>query len=152
MFEFFALATVLLFGSYLAWSLATSKPRRQVIQSHAHDVGKGLKEIAAHFPRGLLLLGLVLAAFVVTRAGAPGGLIVVLLGALIFLFASRWLEEFRFLMELDDDAFPGRNDKLIWALLLIVLPPVGLWQFSSWRAVRWPQKQASAADPQVDLS
>lgn len=71
--------------------------------------------------------------------------------ALLYLFAVAWLREFEFLIQLRDDAFPGRNDKLIWALLLIVLPPVGVWLFHSYRGVRWPEPSASkrggVADP-----
>lgn len=57
----------------------------------------------------------------------------------VVLFGLEWLREFGFLMRLNDDAFPGRNDKLIWAILMIVLPPVGLWQFRSYRQAHWPE-------------
>ena len=63
--------------------------------------------------------------------------------ACLLIFAEVWLHEFRFLMELRDDAFPGHNDKLIWACLLIVLPPVGAWMFRAHRLVRWPDANAA---------
>ncbi len=56
----------------------------------------------------------------------------------LFLLATSWLKEFRFLMNLRDDAFQGHNDKLIWAILMIVLPPVGVGVFRSYRLQRWP--------------
>ena len=35
-------------------------------------------------------------------------------------------------MQVPDSAFPGRSDKLVWALLLVLLPPIGaplFWAF-----------------------
>lgn len=72
----------------------------------------------------------------------PIALLVVAVACLV-LFAEVWLKEFRFLMELRDDAFPGQNDKLIWGILLIVLPPVGAWLFRAHRLVRWPEVKAA---------
>ena len=60
-------------------------------------------------------------------------LLVVAILAALFVFAHAWVREFRILMSLRDDAFPGRSDKLIWAVLLIVLPPVGTYLFHSYR-------------------
>ena len=50
-----------------------------------------------------------------------------IVGTAAVMFARAWLREFTYLMRLSDDPFPGHNDKLIWAILLIVLPPVGTW-------------------------
>ena len=58
-----------------------------------------------------------------------------------------WVREFTFLMRLDDEAFPGRNDKLIWAVLLMVLPPVGVWLFQGYREVQWPVAKPGRAEP-----
>ncbi len=66
--------------------------------------------------------------------------------AAIILFARAWLKEFTFLMRLRDDAFPGHNDKLIWAILLIVLAPVGTWLFQNYREVHWPEAKPSKGD------
>ncbi len=57
------------------------------------------------------------------------------------LFLRTWRDEFLFLMGLHDDDFPGRNDKLIWVFLLLVLAPVGVWLFRSYRMARWPQPE-----------
>ncbi len=65
--------------------------------------------------------------------------------AALVLFVRAWVAEFTTLMRLGDDAFPGGNDKLIWAVLLIVLPPVGVWMFGTYRESRWPE-----AKPAVD--
>ncbi len=63
--------------------------------------------------------------------------------AAVVLFARAWLREFTYLMRLRDDAFPGHNDKLIWAILLIVLPPVGAWLFQTYREAHWPEAKPS---------
>ena len=68
----------------------------------------------------------------------PLVLTLALLAAFV-LFARAWLKEFTYLMRLGDDAFPGHNDKLIWAILLIVLPPVGAWLFQTYREAHWPE-------------
>jgi len=66
-------------------------------------------------------------------------LLVLAFVAALILFARAWLKEFTYLMRLRDDAFPGHNDKLIWAILLIVLPPVGTWLFQTYREAHWPE-------------
>jgi hypothetical protein len=76
-----------------------------------------------------------LAAIILIALMAQDARVVVLalLAMLVLLFGLEWRREFAYLMTLDDQAFPGRNDKLIWAMLLIVLPPIGLWLFRSHR-------------------
>jgi hypothetical protein len=64
-------------------------------------------------------------------------------------FARAWAYEFRFLMSLGDDAFPGAFDKVVWAVLLILAPPVGLHMFRSYRLAHWPRTKAKTA---YDLS
>ncbi len=75
----------------------------------------------------------------------------VLFIGLVVAFAVAWIAEFAFLMRQPDDAFNGRNDKLIWAILLIVLPPVGVVAFWSFRRAHWssdrkPEPVGSARD------
>ena len=69
--------------------------------------------------------------------------------AAFVLFARAWVREFTTLMRLGDDAFPGHNDKLIWSMLLIVLPPVGVWLFGTYREAHWPEvkPKGPAVDP-----
>ena len=76
-------------------------------------------------------------------------LLLVTFGLAGFSFARAWLREFTFLMRVDDDAFHGRNDKLIWAILLIVVSPVGLYLFRSYRLIQWPE--AKPISPAHDL-
>jgi hypothetical protein len=66
----------------------------------------------------------------------------------LVLFGRAWLKEFTYLMRLRDDVFPGHNDKLIWAILLIVLAPVGIWLFQTYREAHWPEAKPSRG--QVD--
>ena len=66
--------------------------------------------------------------------------------AAIVLFARAWLREFTYLMRLRDDVFPGHNDKLIWAMLLIVLPPVGAWLFQTYREAHWPEAKPGKSE------
>ena len=75
----------------------------------------------------------------------PAVLLAVMVAAFV-LFARAWIREFAYLMRLRDDAFPGHNDKLIWAILLIVLPPVGAWLFGSYREAHWPEAKPGRAD------
>ena len=62
----------------------------------------------------------------------PAVLVLALIAGVV-LFARAWLREFVVLMGLGDNAFPGAHDKLIWAILMIVLPPVGVYLFRSYR-------------------
>src|SRR5262245_13457038 len=57
--------------------------------------------------------GLAALTAVVVLAEVPAALAV--FATAIVLFAYAWLRQFTFLMQLADDAFPGRFDKLIWA-------------------------------------
>lgn len=73
----------------------------------------------------------------------PAILLLTILAGVV-LFARVWLREFSLLMRLDDGAFPGRSDKLIWAMLLIVLPPVGVYLFRSYRLAHWPETKPTS--------
>jgi hypothetical protein len=84
----------------------------------------------------LLLVGLVIGLGMMTGDPTVGfviGLVVGLVG-----FVVTWLRQFTFLMQLGDGDFPGRYDKLIWAALLVALPPVGVLTFWSYREAHWP--------------
>jgi len=89
--------------------------------------------------------------FVLALAVMVGGLLfdhsgVVFFVGLVALFLLAWVHEFTLLMRQGDDAFPGRFDKPIWALLLIVLPPVGVLAFWSYRQAHGsPAKVIDAA-------
>ena len=95
-------------------------------------------------PRTVVVVGLTAFSLMLLVAALPLFLGLAILAAIV-LFARAWLREFSFLMGTDDSAFPGRNDKLIWALLLIVLPPVGVYLFRAHRRAYWPESDAKAA-------
>jgi hypothetical protein len=54
-------------------------------------------------------------------------------------FVRAWTHEFVFLMGLLDTDLPARNDKLIWAFLLLSFPPITTWLFRSYRVAHWPE-------------
>jgi prepilin signal peptidase PulO-like enzyme (type II secretory pathway) len=56
-------------------------------------------------------------------------------------FVRNWRNEFVFLMGLRDDDLPGRNDKLIWAILLVAFAPLSIWFFRSYRLAHWPEPE-----------
>lgn len=72
---------------------------------------------------GLLLLAITISA----EAFIPIVFLAFVLGLVAF-----WANEFLTLMRAPDSAFPGRFDKLIWGLALVILPPIGapiFWAF-----------------------
>jgi hypothetical protein len=75
----------------------------------------------------------------------PVVLVLAVLAALV-LYARAWLREFTYLMKLRDDVFPGHNDKLIWAIVLIVLQPLGAWLFQTYREAHWPEAKSSKGE------
>ncbi len=72
--------------------------------------------------------------------------------AALYLFARAWIREFVFLMKLRDTDFPGAHDKLIWAMLLIVLAPVGVWLFHGYREAHWPEAKPADYEAARDWS
>ena len=54
------------------------------------------------------------------------------------LHVRAWRHEFTLLMALPDDALPGRNDKVVWIVLMVLLPPLGFYAFRSYRAAHLP--------------
>jgi len=55
------------------------------------------------------------------------------------LFMKAWRDEFVFLMGRHDADFPGRHDKVMWILLMLVYAPAGVWFFRSYRQLHWPE-------------
>ena len=75
--------------------------------------------------------------------------IVTLISLLVLAwFARNWRHEFVFLMGLRDSDFPGRNDKLIWAILLVAFAPLSVWFFRSYRLAHWPDPEP-AEEPRL---
>lgn len=102
-------------------------------------------------PRTVLVVGVTVMSLMLLLAALPVFLVLAAV-AVIVLFARAWLREFSFLMGVDDSAFPGRSDKLIWAILMIVLPPVGVYLFRAHRRAYWPESDAKAAQMADELA
>jgi hypothetical protein len=64
------------------------------------------------------------------------------------LFFKAWRDEFVFLMGRHDAEFPGRHDKLMWVVLLLLYAPAGVWFFRSYRMIHWPEATQS---PETEL-
>lgn len=116
----------------------------------------GVGRVFGSMPRDqrwpLIVLGEVAILLIVGLFLAPVLLPILLLAVIAFagaLFARAWVREFAFLMQLDDQAFPGQHDKLLWGLLLILVPPVGVWMFGSYRVAQWGEDKA--AEPVVEV-
>jgi len=52
---------------------------------------------------------------------------------LMLLLAGFWVTQILDLMHRRDDEFPGRSDKLIWALVIILLPGLGAFAYWLWK-------------------
>lgn len=81
---------------------------------------------------------------------APLTGLVLLLAVGLAMFAWAWVREFVHLMGVADDSFPGRHDKVLWVVLMVLLPPIGVAAFSIFRRVYWaaekPEGRAAAHD------
>jgi hypothetical protein len=115
----------------------------EAIESGVRSLGDWLRRAEAW---QLIAVVILLLVILPTAPAIP----VFLILAAIVLFARAWLREFAFLMRLGDADFPGVHDKLIWAMLMIVLPPVGLGLFRSYRISQWPET-AKPVSPVHDL-
>jgi hypothetical protein len=95
-----------------------------------------------------VLLGLVVVAFlfavIVDGPRDKGFFLLPICAAVLWLFLRAWRREFVYLMGLRDDELPGRFDKLIWAVMLTILPPIGLWCFRSYHVAHWPEPKPVA--------
>ena len=89
----------------------------------------------------VLVLALVVGISMVVAAPA-----LLLIPAVLGLgwFCRVWMRNVWFLMHLEDNVFPGRNDKLIWAGLMTLAAPLGLYLFVKFRAAHWPESAAHA--------
>jgi hypothetical protein len=99
------------------------------------------------------MLAAVAVAACVLLAIMEGVLLVwaITIGALLVLawFVRAWCHELVLLMGLRDDEFPGRNDKLIWVIVLFAIAPIGPWLFRAFRSAHWPSSvPAHESQPQ----
>jgi hypothetical protein len=86
----------------------------------------------------VVLLGLLFSMITVRAPILPFSLAVLIV---LVLFVKAWRDEFVFLMGLRDEDFPGRNDKLVWVLVLLLFAPVGTWFFRAYRLAHWPEPE-----------
>lgn len=68
--------------------------------------------------------------------------IIVFVGIAMLVF---WLYQIVSLMDMPDDAFPGRHDKIIWVALLVLLPVLGAIAFAMWKPVVRDDREMDAA-------
>ena len=74
-----------------------------------------------------------LGAMLLLAVYAPGPFFpIALLGIAVGLLLI-WGREFVLVMQAPDDAFPGRFDKPIWALAILLVPPIGIPAFRAFR-------------------
>jgi hypothetical protein len=140
MFVLLASIVVPLLMLYLIRKLDGSAPRHGLSRGFAAWLREvKLWQIAA----AIGLSALVLAA-ITSHEGAP--FVFLLFLAALVLLVRAWRHEFLFLMSLRDHEFPGRNDKLAWIVLMIVLPPIGLWTFRAYREAHWPEPAAEPVE------
>ena len=98
---------------------------------------------------GWMQIGLIALAVVLFAAALPLTLAVLAIGLIGFLIWA-WIHEFVILMNLRDGDFPGRFDKLVWSILMVLLPPIGLAAFWTYRRSRTPDPTAAAEKPARD--
>ncbi len=97
-----------------------------------------------------IMTAVVVVALLLQASSAPPhesalSIVLLALGVLAW-FVRTWCNEFVFLMGLRDDDFPGRNDKLIWAVVLLTCAPFSVWFFRSYRLAHWPQPKFVSVD------
>jgi hypothetical protein len=93
-------------------------------------------------------LGVAVVAAALAISSNLSALLLALLGlAAVVVYTVGWCREFLFLMGLRDDDFSGQFDKPIWAFVLVVTGPVGLWIFRTYRAAHWPSSIAPVPEP-----
>lgn len=147
---FFTITAIALLASYGVVSLATSQAARS-LGPRLVDFRDQVRDYWSRQPllvRGLLGLVFVIGVFRLLGFG-PGPIVLASALAVLVGFVNFWLREFRFLIDLRDDAFPGHNDKLIWGIFLIFLAPVSVWVFRSYREARWPEAAEKARSTKV---
>lgn len=88
---------------------------------------------------GVLIVGMALSAM--NESFYP--LIVIASISAILMGLWTWIREIVNLMGLNDEAFPGKHDKVLWLALMILLPPIGVPAFCVFRRAYWPVEKPS---------
>ena len=82
-----------------------------------------------------------------TRARGGEEFALIGMAILAVMAIGAWGREFLHLMASGDDAFPGRADKLVWGLSMLLIPPVGAVLYHRHRTRNAPVKNFSARKP-----
>ncbi len=98
-----------------------------------------------HIMTSVVVFALLLQATSAPPQQSALSIVLLALGVLAW-FVRTWCNEFVFLMGLGDEDFPGRNDKLIWAVVLLAFAPFSVWFFRSYRLAHWPQPKFVSVD------
>jgi hypothetical protein len=109
-------------------------------QSSVHEK---VRRRLSQFKLWQLVMAVVLCGLLFAMTSVREPIIPFMLAILVVLgmYVRTWRDEFLFLMGLRDDDFPGRNDKLIWVIVMLVFAPVGAWLFRSYRLSHWPRPE-----------
>ncbi len=97
-----------------------------------------------------LMIAVLVSGLLLVAGGPPGPdkafAVLILALAILVWFARNWRNEFVFLMGRRDEELPGKSDKIIWAVVLLAMAPVGVWLFRSFRLAHWPETRFVRVD------
>jgi hypothetical protein len=146
------LLTMIVLVAFVIGALSVALCLSQVVDpDRLRELGRRIRHPRFTIRQLMAAVALVALLLIIGNGPSPEArlaLTLLALGALIW-FARTWQKEFVFLMELRDEQFPGRHDKLIWVVLLLALAPIGVWFFRAYRLAHWPEPApASAIDPE----
>jgi hypothetical protein len=136
------LVTMIVLAAFVIGALSVALFLGQMVDpDRLRELGRRIRH--PRFTIRQLMAAVVLVALFLIIGDGPSpearlALTLLALGALIW-FARTWQKEFVFLMGLRDDELPGLHDKLIWAVLLLALAPIGIWFFRAYRLAHWPE-------------
>ncbi len=95
-----------------------------------------------HMMAAVMVAGLVLFAITAPPSFEKGFAATMLALLIMAWFIRTWCNEFVILMSLRDEDLPGRNDKLIWVVMLLALAPISVWLFRAFRLAYWPESKS----------
>ena len=132
----FAILITLVLFAILALPVLRSLHDKGELPGPVGAVVEGLRPV-----RVLALLALVVLLAILATWGPDSAPFTTLYVAIVLvaLYLRAWVRAFLYLMRRPDHDFPGQFDKAIWAGVLVVLGPLGLWVFHRYRAAQWPE-------------
>ncbi len=104
------------------------------IRSWSPTVGRWLKKLRGAEWIGLVLIGVL---FVYLLPLLLGLFYWAILLAVVIALALFWVGEFARLMRTSETDFPGRHDRLVWIIVMVVLLPIGALAFWTFRRSHW---------------